>query len=219
MDATEATAPPGWGFERRLWTAGHAAVAGIDEAGRGALAGPIVAAAVVLPYGPHPYRDSKTVTPRRRAAWADAIRATALAWGVGVVDAADVDALGVPDATREAARRALAAFARPPTALVTDHLTLPGPWTVLAPPRADGASVQAAAASILAKTERDRWMVEVADARWPAYGFARHKGYGVAAHLAALRTHGPCDAHRRRFAPVAGVPLFPDAGAAPGRGW
>ncbi|MDR9391090.1 MAG: ribonuclease HII [Trueperaceae bacterium] len=216
MDAPEEAAPPGWAFERRLWAAGHAAVAGIDEAGRGALAGPIVAAAVVLPYGPHPYRDSKTVTARRRVAWAASIRATAIAWGVGFVDAADVDALGVPDATREAARRALAAFPRPPTALVTDHLTLPGPWTVLAPPRADGASLQAAAASVLAKTARDRWMAEVAEARWPAYGFARHKGYGVAAHLEALRTHGPCEVHRRRFAPVARMPPF--SGAESGRG-
>ncbi len=202
MSGSDAGAP-GWAFERRLWRAGYGTVAGIDEAGRGALAGPIVAAAVVLPYGPHPYRDSKTVSAGRRAAWAEAIRATALRWGVGVADAGEVDALGVPDATRLAARRALAAFPVRPAGVVTDHLTLPGPWTVLAPPRADATSVQAAAASILAKTERDRWMADVADARWPAYGFARHKGYGVADHLRALRREGPCDAHRRRFAPVA----------------
>ncbi|MDZ7800664.1 MAG: ribonuclease HII [Trueperaceae bacterium] len=196
---------PAWAFERRLWRAGHTPVAGVDEAGRGAWAGPIVAAAVVLPHGVHPFRDSKTLSPARREVLAAEVRACALAWAVGRAEAGEVDAVGVLAATHLAAGRALARLTVRPRALVTDYLRLPWPGPVLAPPRADARSVQAAAASLLAKTARDRWMAEVADARFGAYGFAGHKGYGAPVHLAALRAHGPCCLHRRRFAPVRGV--------------
>jgi ribonuclease HII len=199
---------PGWAFEARLWSSGHTPVAGVDEAGRGALAGPVVAAAVILPPGAHPFRDSKTVAPAARERLAEQVRACAVAFGVGRAEADEVDALGVVGATRRAALRALAALPVRPAGLVTDWLTLPGRWTVLAPARADARSVQAAAASLLAKTERDRWMREVAEARWPGYGFASHKGYGAPTHLRALARQGPCAAHRRSFAPVAQAPLF-----------
>lgn len=201
-------AAPDWSFEARLWGAGHTPVAGVDEAGRGALAGPIVAAAVILPAGEHPFRDSKAVAPARREALAARVREVAIAWGVGRAEAEEVDALGVPRATHLAAARALARLAVRPAALVTDYLPLAWDGPVLAPPRADARSPQAAAASLLAKTERDRWMREVAEARWPGYAFAAHKGYGVPAHLAALDALGPCPAHRRRFAPVARRRLF-----------
>lgn len=207
-EAPSDAAAPGWAFEARLWAAGHTPVAGVDEAGRGALAGPVVAAAVILPPGSHPFRDSKTVAPGARERLAEQVRACAVDWGVGRAEADEIDRLGVPAATRLAALRALARLAVRPTGLVTDWLLLPGPWTVLAPARADGRSMQAAAASLLAKTERDRWMAEVAEARWPGYGFARHKGYGAPAHLLALDERGPCPAHRRRFAPVAQARLF-----------
>ena len=200
--------PPGWAFEARLWSSGHTPVAGVDEAGRGALAGPVVAAAVILPPGAHPFRDSKTVAPAARERLADQVRACAVAWGVGRAEADEVDALGVVVATHRAALRALGALSVRPAGLVTDWLTLPGRWTVLAPARADARSVQAAAASLLAKTERDRWMREVPDVRWPGYGFAGHKGYGAPEHLRALARQGPCEAHRRSFAPVAQAPLF-----------
>jgi len=199
---------PGWSFEARLWAAGHTPVAGVDEAGRGALAGPIVAAAVILPPGEHPFRDSKTVAPAERERLAGEVRACAVAWAVGRAEADEIDALGVPGATVLAARRALATLPTRPGGLVTDWLDVPGPWAVLAPARADARSVQAAAASLLAKTERDRWMVGTADVRWPGYGFARHKGYGAPSHLRALYDLGPCATHRRRFAPVAQSPLF-----------
>jgi len=212
---------PDWSFETCLWRAGWSPVAGVDEAGRGALAGPIVAAAVILPHGRHPSRDSKQVAPRRRSQLAEQVKRDAVAWGVGFAEAGEIDALGVPAATALAARRALHTMTVPPQALVTDYLDLPGPWHVVAPPRADQRSVQAAAASLLAKTTRDAWMVDVADQRWPGYDFARHKGYGVAGHLAALARHGPCPTHRRRFAPVAQAPLFEPAvvhaGSSPGR--
>lgn len=201
-------AEPDWAFEERLWSAGHSPVGGVDEAGRGALAGPVVAAAVILPRGPHPFRDSKTVAGARRDELALLVREVAIAWAVGRAEAEEVDAAGVLAATHLAAGRALATMRVRPCALVTDYLALAWCGPVLAPPRADGRSPQAAAASLLAKTERDRWMVEVAEERWPGYGFASHKGYGVPRHLDALAELGPCPAHRRRFAPVARVRLF-----------
>lgn len=204
-----AAAPaPDWAFEERLWSAGHSPVGGVDEAGRGALAGPIVAAVVILPRGIHPFRDSKLVPAPQREVLAAQVREVAIAWAVGRAEADEIDDLGVLRATHLAAGRALARMRVRPCALVTDYLALSWHGPVLAPPRADGRSPQAAAASLLAKTERDRWMVEVAEERWPGYDFASHKGYGVPRHLDALAQLGPCRTHRRRFAPVARIPLF-----------
>ena len=192
----------GWGLERPFWSRGYARVAGVDEAGRGALAGPVVAAVVLLPYGDFPFNDSKKLTPIEREAFAAQIKRAALAWGVGFASAAEVDAVNVLRATHLAAARALAALRTPVDALVTDYLKLSFPGPVSAPPKADAQSLQVAAASILAKTTRDALMrdLHVCDAR---YGFASHKGYGTPVHLRALAEYGPSEAHRLSFAPVA----------------
>ena len=197
---------PGWGLERSLWSRGYGCVAGVDEAGRGALAGPVVAAAVLLPYGDFPFDDSKKLTPAQREAFAAQIKRLALAWSIGQASAAEVDAVNVLQATHLAAGRALAALQTvvPVDALVTDYLNLTFSGPVVAPPKADAQSLQVAAASILAKTARDALMLELHthDAR---YGFASHKGYGAPVHLRALAEYGPSEAHRLSFAPVARV--------------
>jgi len=192
---------PGWGFEAAFWAQGYARVAGIDEAGRGALAGPVVAAAVLLPPGDYPFDDSKKLSPAVRAAFAEEVKRCALAWGVGAASAAEVDALNVLRATHLAAQRALSELP-PVDALVTDYLKLTFPGPVASPPRADARSVQVAAASILAKTTRDRLMIDL-HRRDPRYGFAAHKGYGAPAHLRALAEYGPSEQHRLSFSPVA----------------
>ncbi|GIW32339.1 MAG: ribonuclease HII [Meiothermus sp.] len=201
-------------------------VAGVDEAGRGALAGPVVAAAVILPPlaepALYPFRDSKTLTPRAREHLAGQIRAVALAWGVGWAEVTEIDRLGILRATHLAAARALERLTVSPEALLTDYLRLEQEWQqylrthpsrpdaprlLRAPPKADQHSPTVAAASILAKVARDRYM-EVLEQRYPGYGFAQHKGYGTTSHLRALRALGPCGAHRRTFAPVAQAGLF-----------
>ncbi|WP_457632627.1 ribonuclease HII [Oceanithermus desulfurans] len=196
-------------LERGFWRRGLR-VAGVDEAGRGALAGPLVAAAVVLPPGRYPYRDSKQLTPRRREQLLDHLLDHALAWGVGACSAAEVDRLGVLRATHCAARRALARLRVAPQALITDYLFLETELPLLAPARAEAQSPSVAAASILAKVVRDRIMVGLHH-RYPGYGFARHKGYGTPEHLACLARLGPCPQHRRRFAPVAQAGLWDPA--------
>ena len=180
----------------------------IDEAGRGALAGPVCAAAVVLPADPRVRerlagaKDSKQMTPGRRETMAGLIRNTALAFGVGYAQACEVDALGIVPATRLAIRRALLAIDPLPDHLLVDHLALPGipiPQTALV--KGDCRSLSIAAASILAKTARDGEMVRLA-ARHPGYGWGSNKGYGTAAHLDAIRNLGPCAEHRRSFGPL-----------------
>jgi len=195
---------PGWELEHTLWSQGYARVAGIDEAGRGALAGPVVAAAVLLPYGAYPFDDSKKLSPEVRERLACEVRRCALAWGVGAASAAEIDTLNVLQATHLAAQRALAALLGQTAidALVTDYLKLSFAGPVFAPPRADSSSVQVAAASILAKTSRDRLMVTLGGLE-PRYGFASHKGYGAPVHLRALAEYGPTAQHRLSFAPVA----------------
>lgn len=179
-------------------------VAGVDEAGRGPLAGPVVAAAVVLDPG-RPIEgltDSKRLTVRRREALAERIRTDALACALGRAGPADVDALNVLRATMAAMARAVDGLACVPERVLVDGNRCP---ELAVPVRAviggDGVEPAISAASILAKVERDRWMVEL-DAVYPGYGFAAHKGYGTRAHLEALHRLGPCPAHRRSFAPV-----------------
>ena len=194
---------PDWCLEEELWARGCTPVAGVDEAGRGALAGPVVAAAVILPLGSHPYRDSKTLPPERREELAETIRCEALAWGVGVAEPAEIDELNILRATHLAARRALAQLRRTlsPAGLVTDYLWLDDPATVLPVPQADCRSFQAAAAGVLAKVTRDALMCSLA-IEHPGYGFEQNKGYGAPAHLDALQSLGPCRVHRASFAPV-----------------
>ncbi len=202
---------PGWSLESRLWARGYSPVAGVDEAGRGALAGPVVAAAVVLPYRPdYPFRDSKTLSAAGRERLAGEVKETALTWAVGAASAAEVDALNVLGATHLAAARALAALATEPQALVTDFLKLTfgtPPKPVIAVPRGESRSYGVAAASLLAKVARDALMRELDEALL-GYGFAKHKGYGSPEHLRALQKLGPSPAHRLSFRPVAQARLF-----------
>ncbi|WP_295541467.1 ribonuclease HII [uncultured Thiohalocapsa sp.] len=182
-----------------------ALVAGVDEAGRGPLAGPVCAAAVIL----HPARipaeldDSKRLTPRRRAGLATTIEATAEAWAVAWASHLEIDRLNVLQASMLAMRRALLALRLTPTLALVDGNRCPEdlPCRARAVVGGDALEPAISAASILAKVARDREMQRL-DAQYPHYGFARHKGYPTAEHLAALRRHGPCVIHRRSFAPV-----------------
>lgn len=210
MAKTKPLLPAGWELEEQLWKAGYALTAGVDEAGRGALAGPVVAAIVILPYDAGaPFRDSKTLTARQREHLVEQVKRQAFAWATGTASAAEVDAVNVLQATHLAARRALHDVQRQlaPQALVTDYLKLAFHGPVTAVPRGDQRSAQVAAASILAKTTRDSIMLEL-DTRYPQYGFARHKGYGAREHLQALAQHGPCEIHRFSFGPVTQGRLF-----------
>lgn len=195
-------------LEAPFWRKGLL-VAGLDEAGRGAWAGPIVVGAVVLPPGAYPFKDSKRLSPKARERLAERVKEVALAYALGVVEAAEVDRLGVLKATLLAAERALLSLSLAPEALVTDYLPLPTPLPLLAPPKADEQSPTVAAASILAKVHRDRIMAEL-DRLYPGYGFARHKGYGTPEHQEALLALGPSPVHRKRYGPVAQAALrFP----------
>ena len=198
---------PDFSLEAACWRRGLTPVAGVDEAGRGALAGPVVAAAVVLTPGEHPYRDSKELDPATRDRLAERIRATAVAWAVACADPDEIDRWNVLEATRVAALRAVRTLAPRPAALVTDYLDVAAGVPVVAVAGGDGRSASIAAASILAKTTRDRMMREL-DHAYPGFGFAAHKGYGSREHLAALDALGPCAIHRRSFKPVVQARLF-----------
>jgi ribonuclease HII len=200
------TPPPSapYRYEARAWRTGVGRVVGIDEAGRGPLAGPVVAAAVILARDRRirGLADSKLLTPERREELFHVIREQALAIGVGVVDHETIDRINILEATRRAMAAALAALAVLPELVITDFVALPA---LPCPQRnlvaGDRRCASVAAASIVAKVTRDRLMLE-ADGRFPEYGFARHKGYATAEHLAALDRHGPCAIHRRTFAGV-----------------
>ncbi len=192
-------------FEKPLWKAGYLRIAGIDEAGRGAWAGPVCAAALVLPPEPRlihrldGVRDSKLMTPLARETWAPRIQAAALAWGVGFASAQEIDALGILPATKLAAMRALAALSPSADYLLTDYLLFPSidlPQIALV--KGDRLSLSVAGASVLAKTARDSLMRQL-DEQYPGYGFARHKGYGTRLHQAAIRQLGLSLIHRRSF--------------------
>ena len=193
-------------FEQALWQAGFELVAGLDEAGRGALAGPVCAAAVILPRsdGEFPVslygvRDSKQLSPVRREDLAAKIWQAALAVGVGWCSAAEVDELGMGKAGRLVLERAVRKLAPAPQQLLIDYFKLPQvslPQQGLV--KGDQRSLTIACASVIAKTQRDAWMRE-ADRQFPGYGFAQNKGYGSAGHRAALRQCGPCPLHRRSF--------------------
>lgn len=198
--------------ERKLRGAGWIRFAGVDEAGRGPLAGPVVAAAVVLPLpwiddGVPPafcaLNDSKQLSEAQRDRFYELLtRTPGVAFAVAMADAAEIDAMNILQATHQAMNAALAQL-QPAVqhALVdgTPVRTLRVPQTALV--KGDSRSYSIAAASVLAKVTRDRIMLE-ADRQWPAYGFARHKGYPTPDHLAALAQHGPCPIHRRSFAPL-----------------
>ena len=199
-------------FEREHHACGLARLAGIDEAGRGPLAGPVVAGAVVLPAEwvetglPESLQrldDSKKLTEKIREELFAAIHAqTEIHFGIGIIDAPVIDEINILQATHRAMNAALAQLSPPAAHALVDGLRVPTlaiPQTAIV--KGDQKSFSIAAASILAKVTRDRLMREH-DARWPEYAFAKHKGYGTAAHLAALEAHGPCPIHRQSFAPV-----------------
>lgn len=196
--------------ELALYRAGFRAVAGVDEAGRGALAGPVVAAAVILPdpwdWTPGcPVVDSKLLSPEEREAAFTVITACARAWAVGAAGPDEVDALGIGRASRLAMVRAVAALKVQP-----DYILVDGPWPLgtglpeMPLVQGEHRSVSVAAASVVAKVTRDRLMVRL-DQEYPGYGFARHKGYPTDEHLRRLAELGPSPVHRRRYRPVAEV--------------
>jgi ribonuclease HII len=190
--------------ERALWGAGFALVAGVDEVGMGPLAGPVVAAAVVLPVDVSidGVTDSKKVPKAKRESLAELIRASALGIGIGMVEVDEIDAINIYQAGLLAMRRAVEALPVVPNHLLIDARRIPE-CTIQQTCVDDGdATVYSiAAASIVAKVHRDRLMRELDD-RYPGYGFAAHAGYATAAHLTALRSLGPSPVHRKSFAPV-----------------
>jgi ribonuclease HII len=205
-DRTDQIDRPTLDYERRLWKAGYTAVAGIDEAGRGAWAGPVVAAAVILDLSNvstlREVNDSKQLSPRQRAALYPVILDHCAAYGIGQSSSVEIDTLGVLPATRLAMTRAVEALTTPPAALIVDAVRLPQvnlPQAVFN--FADSISLSVAAASILAKVTRDRLLIEL-DAHYPQYGLARHKGYGTRLHQSALQSIGPCEIHRKSFKPI-----------------
>lgn len=201
--------------EVALLSQGYSFIAGVDEAGRGSLAGPVVAAAVILPLG-IPYRfdpdeclacfegvrDSKQLTARERDRLFEVIMQHAVAVGVGIGSVEMIDERNILQATKYAMREALAQLTIPPQALLLDAIHLPGiellQRSII---KGDELCLSIAAASIIAKVTRDRMMIQLHE-HFPAYGFAQHKGYGTEYHLVALREHGATPHHRRSFAPV-----------------
>ena len=199
-------------FEAALWKAGCLHVAGVDEAGRGPLAGPVVAAAVVFPRAwlesglPEELKglnDSKQLTESRREHFFAALtHLTEIQFAIAETDAATIDRINILQATHRAMNEALAKLNPAPEHALVDGTrvkTLRFPQTPIV--KGDARSYTIAAASVLAKVTRDRQAAEW-DRQWPEYGFAVHKGYGTPQHLAALRKHGPCPIHRRSFAPI-----------------
>lgn len=185
----------------------HMLIAGVDEAGRGPLAGPVVAAAVVLdPDVPiDGLRDSKQLSVARRERLADLIRERARAWSVGRAEAEDIDRINILQATLLAMRRAVEALSVRPEHVLVDGVHCPElPCRVEAVVGGDKRIASISAASILAKVTRDAEMMDL-DSRYPEYGFGRHKGYPTSEHRQALMVHGPCPLHRRSFAPVRAV--------------
>ena len=197
--------------ERTLRKAGVQIIAGVDEAGRGPLAGPVVAAAVILPadFRHKTLNDSKQLSAAAREAIYCELTAggSGVTWAVSSAESDEIDRINILRATHEAMRRAVAALSVAPQHALIDGLPVrpfPVPSTALV--KGDAQSLSIAAASVIAKVTRDRIMLEM-DALYPAYQFSQHKGYGTEAHLAMLRAHGPCPIHRRSFLPVEGAQI------------
>ncbi|OGT28133.1 MAG: ribonuclease HII [Gammaproteobacteria bacterium RBG_16_66_13] len=196
-------------LERKLAASQVDLIAGLDEVGRGALAGPLVAAAVVLPIEQRGLRrtlagvrDSKQLTDSQRRTWADRVRQIALDYGLGLTTPSEIDEIGPLAGTLLAMERALDALSRPPRHLLLDHVALPSvPVAQTSITHGDATVLSIAAASVLAKVWRDDLML-IYDRTYPAYGFAHHKGYGTLEHVAALGRLGPCPIHRLSFHPV-----------------
>jgi len=191
-------------FEKSAGNSGYFYIAGIDEAGRGPLAGPVMAAAVILPAGLTiiGVDDSKKLTPDKRNTLFDVIMAQALSVGVGISTPAEIDRINILQATRRAMLAAVLNLSQPPDYLLIDGIsTIDSTIPQKTIKKGDSLSLSIAAASIIAKVTRDRIMVEM-DAKYPGYGFAGHKGYGSAAHLDAIKILGPSPIHRLTFGGV-----------------
>lgn len=200
--------PPTLTRELNLMCRGYKLIAGLDEAGRGAIAGPVVAGAVILPRSvgnadwSNLVRDSKELSLLQRSLLFDVISKEAAAIGVGIVDSETIDAIGIVAATRLAMCQAVRRLACSPDFLLIDYISLPElPIKQQPIVKGDKLSLSIACASIVAKVTRDRIMADL-DRRYPGYGLAEHKGYGTERHLAQLRRLGPSPIHRRSFAPV-----------------
>lgn len=200
----------GFRHERKLRALGISTIAGIDEAGRGALAGPVVAAAVILPekFRHRKLNDSKQLLPEKRQdIYEDLLANQAICWAVGIVDSVEIDTINILRATHKAMRLAIEALAMQPQHVLIDGLPVfPFPLPQTAIIDGDCYSLTIAAASVIAKVTRDAIMRDFC-ARFPEYCFSQHKGYGTELHLIKLHEHGPCPIHRRSFEPVA-QPLF-----------
>jgi ribonuclease HII len=208
IDPAHPSKHPHLRHENALWANGSLWVAGLDEAGRGALAGPVAAAAVILPQIStiivelEGVRDSKKMTPNQRESWAQIIQSTAVTYGVGLASTEEIDHFGIIPATRLAMSRAISELAICPDCLLLDYLHLPEvPIAQISLVKGDMRSLSIAAASILAKTERDAVLLTL-DEDYPGYGFAKHKGYGTKSHQEALQRLGPSPIHRMSFAPL-----------------
>lgn len=195
-------------YEMELWGEGFRIIAGLDEAGRGAWAGPVYAAAVVLPNDEricgllHGVRDSKKMTAAARERWQECIKSTSVAWAVGSASEREIDRVGIVGATRAAMRRALKGLLYQPDYLLIDYISIEKcGCPQLSLPYGDCLSLSVAAASILAKTSRDAFMVSL-NKKYPGYNFAQHKGYGTPEHRELLHRNGVSAAHRRSYRPV-----------------
>ena len=195
-----------WIYEREAWLQGFRTACGVDEAGAGPLMGPVYAAAVILPRECviEGLNDSKKLTEKKREALYEVITATALAWSVASVSAADIDATDILSARMKAMQSAIDGLAfKPDMALIDGNRDRGKHAAIITPHRCivggDGCSASVAAASILAKVSRDRYVTEVLDKQYPQYQFAKHKGYGTKLHYAMLDQYGPCPEHRLTF--------------------
>lgn len=202
---------PDLSFELEARSSGFLHVAGVDEAGRGPLAGPVVAGAVILPELPEELaglNDSKQLTAaKRERLFVALLECKQVVWSVGMASVEEIDGLNILRATYLAMARAVEGLRLQADFCLVDGLPVKGlPVPHRAIVKGDGRSLSIAAASVLAKVTRDRMMTE-ADGSYPQYGFAKHKGYGTKAHMEALRRHGPCPLHRRSFAPVSQMEL------------
>lgn len=210
MHQTEVTASqPDLLLEFKLLRSGFQLIAGVDEAGRGSWAGPVVAAAVILPlqrfdlaYQLNGVQDSKQMTPAQRAIWFSRINELAQATAIGYATAQEIDTWGLSEATSKAMQRAITELDIEPQHLLIDHIRLPQvniPQTAIT--HGDARILSIAAASVIAKVVRDRAMIAFSHL-YPGYGFENHKGYGTSAHRESLNSLGPCEIHRRSYTPV-----------------